>query len=387
MPGYNAAPIRYAARPKMTKKRVLLLYGGRSAEHEISLLSARFVMQALDPERFEPVLVGIDKLGRWQLESRQALLDIGTDARAVGLSQRAPQVSLPARPAAQDAVALSVDDGGSLGVDVAFPVLHGPMGEDGTVQGLLELAGLPYVGAGVLGSALGMDKDVMKRVLAQAGLPILPYVTLRQRSFARDRAASLEQAAQLGFPSFVKPANLGSSVGVSRVLEPSALGAAIDRAFELDGKVVVEQGLDRPREIELAVLGGERPLVSLPGEIVVDHPDGFYSYAAKYLDESGATTTRVPASLDAAGAARAQELAQRTFEALECEGMARVDLFLDRDGKLWVNEINTIPGFTPVSMYPKLMEASGVPARELVSRLIDDAMTRGQAKRARKTSL
>jgi D-alanine-D-alanine ligase len=371
---------------KMTKKRVLVLFGGRSAEHEISLLSARFVVQALDPERYEPVLVGIDKLGRWQLESREALLAVGTDARAVALSPQAPGVSLPARPSPGGAVELSLEARGALGVDVVFPVLHGPMGEDGTVQGLLELAGLPYVGAGVLGSAVGMDKDVMKRLLEQAGLPILPYVTLRQQRFARERTTLLAQAGGLGFPCFVKPANLGSSVGVSRVLEPSGLGAAIDRAFELDGKVVVEQGLDRPREIELAVLGGVSPLVSLPGEIVVDHPDGFYSYAAKYLDEAGATT-RVPANLDAEGVARAQELARLTFEALECEGMARVDLFLDRAGKLWVNEINTIPGFTPVSMYPKLMEASGVPARELVSRLIEDAILRGQAKRARKTSL
>jgi D-alanine-D-alanine ligase len=254
------------------------------------------------------------------------------------------------------------------------------------VQGLLELSGLPYVGAGVLGSAVGMDKDVMKRLLQQAGLPILPYLTIRQPQFARERSSQLEQAARLGFPLFVKPANLGSSVGVSRVLEPAALGAAIELAFELDGKVVIEQGLDRPREIELGVLGGAKPVVSVPGEIVVDHPDGFYSYAAKYLDETGATT-RIPASLDAEGAARAQELARRTFEALECEGMARVDLFLDQSGKLWVNEINTIPGFTRVSMYPKLMEASGVPARELVSRLIDDALLRGAAKRARKTSL
>jgi len=370
----------------MTKKRVLVLYGGRSGEHEISLLSARFVVEALDPERYEPVLVGIDKQGRWQLESRQALLEAGVDARAVALSSGAPQASLPVGPTPRGALELRVEARAPLDVDVVFPVLHGPMGEDGTVQGLLELAGLPYVGAGVLGSAVGMDKDVMKRLLEQAGLPILPYVTLRQQRYERDAAAELERASRLGFPLFVKPANLGSSVGVSRVLTPAALGPAVERAFSLDGKVVVEQGLDRPREIELAVLGGSTPLVSLPGEIVVDHPDGFYSYAAKYLDEGG-VTTRIPAALDAAQLARAQELGQLTFEALDCEGMARVDLFLDQHGKLWVNEINTIPGFTRVSMYPKLMEASGVPARELISRLLDDALARGERKRARKTSL
>jgi D-alanine-D-alanine ligase len=208
---------------------------------------------------------------------------------------------------------------------------------------------------------------------------------LRQAHFSRDRAGALEQLARLGFPLFVKPANLGSSVGVSRVVEPAALGSAIDSAFQFDGKVVIEQGLERPREIELAVLGGATPLVSIPGEIVVDHADGFYSYAAKYLDDVGATT-RIPAQLDAGEIAEAQRLARLTFEVLECEGMARVDLFLDRERKLWVNEINTIPGFTRVSMYPKLMEASGVPARQLISRLLDDALARGEQKRARKTS-
>ena len=370
----------------MTQKlRVLVLFGGRSAEHEISLLSARFVVEALDPERFEAVLVGIDKQGRWQLESRASLLGAGEGARAVALSAGLPQVSLPPRPAASGALQLAVEAQAPAGVDVVFPVLHGPMGEDGTVQGLLELSGLPYVGAGVLGSAVGMDKDVMKRLLQQAGLPLLPYVTLRQARFAKAPDAALAEVAKLAFPVFVKPANLGSSVGVSRVLTPAGLGAAIDQAFAFDAKVVIEQGLDHPREIECAVLGGDAPLVSVPGEIVVDHPDGFYSYAAKYLDDAGATT-RIPAELSADEIAEAQRLSLRTFEALECEGMARVDLFLDKDRKLWVNEINTIPGFTRISMYPKLMQASGVTPRELVSRLIDDALARGKSKRERKTS-
>jgi D-alanine-D-alanine ligase len=345
------------------------------------------VVLALDAERFEPVLVGIDKEGRWQLESRASLLGAGEGAQGIALSSGLPEVSLTPRPAAAGALELSVEARAGLGVDVVFPVLHGPMGEDGTVQGLLELSGLPYVGAGVLGSAVGMDKDVMKRLLAQAGLPLLPYVTLRQARYARAREACLGEACQLTFPVFVKPANLGSSVGVSRVLTPAGLAAAVDLAFEFDGKVVIEQGLDHPREIECAVLGdqsSESPLVSVPGEIVVDHPDGFYSYAAKYLDEHGATT-RIPAELAPAEIAEAQALSRRTFEALECEGMARVDLFLDRERKLWVNEINTIPGFTRVSMYPKLMAASGVAPRELVSRLLDDALARGRHKRSRHT--
>lgn len=370
----------------MTQKlRVLVLFGGRSAEHEISLLSARFVVEALDPARFEAVLVGIDKQGRWQLESRESLLAAGKDARAIALSTGQAQVSLAARPSAPSALEVAGDARSGVGVDVVFPVLHGPMGEDGTVQGLLELSGLPYVGAGVLGSAVGMDKDVMKRLLLQAGLPVLPYVTLRQARYARARQACLDEAARLTFPVFVKPANLGSSVGVSRVLDAHALGAAVDQAFEFDSKVVVEQGLDHPREIELAVLGGAEPIVSVPGEIVIDHPDGFYSYAAKYLDDKGATT-RIPAELSPSEIKQAQELSLRTFEALECEGMARVDLFLGADRKLWVNEINTIPGFTQISMYPKLMEASGVPARELVSRLIDEALARGGRKAAQRTS-
>jgi D-alanine-D-alanine ligase len=368
------------------KLRVLVLFGGRSAEHEISLLSARFVVEALDPDRFEPLLVGIDKQGRWQLESRESLLGAGKNASAVALASGRPQVSLPPRPApAGGALELEVEARAPFGVDVVFPVLHGPMGEDGTVQGLLELSGLPYVGAGVLGSAVGMDKDVMKRLLLQSGLPVLPYVTLRRARFERARAAVLAEVQRLAFPVFVKPANLGSSVGVSRVLEPGALLAAVEHAFEFDEKVVIEQGLDHPREIECAVLGGDAPLVSVPGEIVVDHPDGFYSYAAKYLDASGATT-RIPAELSAQEIATAQELSLRTFEALECEGMARVDLFLGKDRRLFVNEINTIPGFTQISMYPKLMQASGVEPRQLVSRLIDDALARGRRKAARKTS-
>jgi D-alanine-D-alanine ligase len=284
-------------------------------------------------------------------------------------------------------LALAVQSSEGLGVDVVFPVLHGPMGEDGTVQGLLELSGLPYVGSGVLGSAVGMDKDVMKRLLAQAGLPILPYVTLREAAYARDRAAALAAVErELRFPVFVKPANLGSSVGVSRVLAPSGLAAAVEHAFAFDAKVVIEQGLDHPREIECAVLGGDPPIVSVPGEIVVEHPDGFYSYAAKYLDDGGAQT-RIPAQLSAAEAERARELSLRTFEALESQGMARVDLFLGKDRSLWVNEINTIPGFTRISMYPKLMAESGIPPRELVTRLIDDALRRGARRRGKKTSV
>ncbi|HEY6079482.1 MAG TPA: D-alanine--D-alanine ligase A, partial [Polyangiaceae bacterium] len=219
------------------KLRVLVLCGGRSAEHEISLLSARFVLESLDPERFEPVLVGIDKQGRWQLESGDSAWLAGKDARAVALGSGEPEVSLPVRPALAGALELAVQAHGAKPVDVVFPVLHGPLGEDGTVQGLLELSGLPYVGAGVLGSAVGMDKDVMKRLLLQAGLPSLPYVAIRRATYQAGRASALAPvSAALGFPVFVKPANLGSSVGVSRVLSPDALERAVELAFEFDDK-------------------------------------------------------------------------------------------------------------------------------------------------------
>jgi D-alanine-D-alanine ligase len=369
------------------KLRVAVLFGGRSAEHEISLLSARFVVESLDPNRYETVLVGIDKDGRWRLQEQALLLGAARDPRLVKLNAAMPGVLLPPYSQAGGDELVRVDEksGAPLGVDVIFPVLHGPLGEDGTVQGLLELSGVPYVGAGVLGSAVGMDKDVMKRLLLQAGLPVLAYETVRVAEWQRDREAVLTRLAGLGFPQFVKPANLGSSVGVGRVLAPSGLEAAVLHAFEFDDKLVVESGLDHPREIECAVLGGEEPRASIAGEITIDHPDGFYSYAAKYVDESGAVT-KIPADLSPAELAEVQRLALATFHVLECAGLARVDLFLDKSGKLYVNEINTLPGFTAVSMFPKLWQASGVSAAELMNALIQDALARGARKRARRTS-
>ena len=358
------------------KLRVAVVFGGRSAEHEISILSARFVVESLDRDRFEPVLVGIDKSGRWLLQEEALLLGAARDPRLMRLNQAMPDVALAAHPAREGEASLAIGGRGTTGIDVVFPVLHGPMGEDGSVQGLLELAGVPYVGAGVLGSAVGMDKDVMKRLLTAAELPILPWVTLRNPA-----AADLDRCEALGYPLFVKPANLGSSVGVRRARTRDELRAAIDHAFEFDTKVVVEKGLDGPREVECAVLGNDDPVASIPGEIVVDHPDGFYSYAAKYIDEHGASL-RIPADLAPAQANAVQVLAVSAFRVLECAGLARVDFFLSRTGELYLNEINTLPGFTSISMYPKLWEASGVGARELVARLIDLALERA-AKRAK----
>jgi D-alanine-D-alanine ligase len=352
--------------------RVAVLCGGRSAEHEISLLSARFVLESLDPKRFVAVLVGIDKNGRWLSQKKSRLLQAARDPRLVALDAREPPVLLAPEPGAA----------GPLGVDVVFPVLHGPMGEDGTVQGLLELAGVPYVGSGVLGSAIGMDKDVMKRLLRAANLPVLPYAAVCRARWEKERSDVARELGSLGLPLFVKPANLGSSVGVTKVTEARALEPAIVHAFEFDDKIVVEAGLERPREIECAVLGGQPPFVSVPGEIVVTHRDGYYSYAAKYLDAAGADAN-VPAHLTRKQTELAQSLARATFRELCADDLARVDLFLDEKGAFWVNEINTMPGFTAISMFPKLMAASGVPARELVTRLIGSALARAARKQAR----
>jgi D-alanine-D-alanine ligase len=349
-----------------------VLCGGRSAEHEISLLSARFVIESLDPKRFVPVVVGIDKNGRWLTQKKSRLLNAARDPRLVALDAREPPVLFAPEPGAAE----------PLGVDVVFPVLHGPMGEDGTVQGLLELAGVPYVGSGVLGSAVGMDKDVMKRLLRAANLPVLAYAVVCRARWEKERSDVAREVGALGLPLFVKPANLGSSVGVTKVSEARDLEPAIVHAFEFDEKIIVEAGLERPREIECAVLGGEPPFVSLPGEIVVSHRDGYYSYAAKYLDATGAETN-IPAQLTPDQTERARSLASATFRELCADDLARVDLFLDDKGALWVNEINTMPGFTAISMFPKLMEASGVPPRELVTRLVDSALARAARKRAR----
>lgn len=351
------------------KIRVGILFGGQSAEHEISILSARNVLAALDRSRFEPVLVGIDKAGQWLVQDERRLIESSRDPRQVRIE---PGLPAPIEVAAGK-------------VDVVFPVLHGTLGEDGAMQGLLEVAGVPYVGAGVLGSAVGMDKDVMKRLLRDAGLPIADFRTVRRERFAADAKACCDELLALGLPLFAKPANAGSSVGVRKVTDASQLQPAIEHALRFDVKAVVEQGI-AGREIELAVLGGDPPQVSIAGEIVVEHADGFYSYEAKYLDEKGARL-EMPARLDDAQLAAARQLALRTFEVLECEGMARVDLFLTPDGRFYVNEINTIPGFTTISMYSKMWAATGVSYPELLDRLIALALERHAARQQLRTSV
>jgi D-alanine-D-alanine ligase len=355
------------------KTRVIILFGGRSAEHEISILSARNVLGALDRQRFDPVLIGIDRAGRWHRESERTLAAATGDPRALALDPAAPTVSIE-----QGLVAGSL---GTVADDVVvFPVLHGTFGEDGTVQGLLELGDVAYVGAGVLGSAIGMDKDVAKRLLRDAGIPVVDFTVVTAAAFTRDPATALAGAARLGWPLFVKPVNAGSSVGVSRVNGPDGLAPAVRAALAFDRKVLIERAVDA-REIECAVLGNDDPVASVPGEILVHHKDGFYSYDAKYVDPSGASW-KIPAELPAATAARVQTLAVETFRTLELAGLARVDFFLSRsEGALYVNEVNTLPGFTAVSMYPKMWEASGLSQKELLSRLVDLALQRWKARR------
>lgn len=359
-------PFGAAKLPDMTaqKIRVGILFGGQSAEHEISILSARNVLVALDRTRFDPVLIGIDKSGRWLAQDEQRLIASARDPREVRIE--------PGLPTPIDSAAARVD--------VIFPVLHGTLGEDGAMQGLLEVAGIPYVGAGVLGSAIGMDKDVMKRLLRDAGIPIAPFITVRRERFDADRAAVCAELVTLGFPLFTKPANAGSSVGIRKVKSAAELEAAVLHAFEFDVKIVVEAGVVA-REIELAVLGGNPATVSVAGEIVVEHEDGFYSYDAKYLDEKGARL-ELPAKLSDDESVRAQRLALQTFAVLECDGLARVDLFLTATGELLVNEINTLPGFTAISMYPKLWALSGLTQTDLISRLVDLAVERGRRRAA-----
>jgi D-alanine-D-alanine ligase len=355
----------------MKKLRVGIVFGGRSAEHEVSLQSAKNVLEALDRQKYEPVLIGIDREGRWRLDEQ-------TKANLTADSPR--EVALVARGEHSRLLDLS-DDRELRKLDVVFPVLHGPYGEDGSVQGLCRLANLPCVGAGILGSAVGMDKDVMKRLLRDAGIPIARFVTIVRSGSAPVFAAV---KAELGTPLFVKPANLGSSVGISRVGSASEYENALAAAFEYDTKVVVEECIVG-REIECAVLGNADPQASVPGEIVTGGSHSFYDYDAKYVDEKGAEL-RIPAPLDEALAGKVRALALRAFTVLCCDGMARVDMFVKETGDVLVNEINTIPGFTKISMYPKLWEASGISYSQLVDRLISLAIERHETERSLKTT-
>ncbi|HWC34800.1 MAG TPA: D-alanine--D-alanine ligase family protein [Mycobacteriales bacterium] len=346
----------------MRRLRVAVIFGGRSSEHAVSCITAGSVIAALDPERYEVVPVGITSEGRWVAAETHTLTMTGRE--------------LPSVVAVGDSVALSGDPTALpevLGpIDVVFPVLHGPHGEDGTIQGLLELAGIPYVGSGVFASAAAMDKAHMKRLLAAAGLHVPPYVVVRG-----GRAIPVE-AADLGWPVFVKPARGGSSIGISKVSDRSGLDDAVARAARHDPKVLIEAAVSG-REIECGVLAGVAggaPEASVPAEIRLAGGAEFYDFEAKYMPESG-TEFDIPPNLPAATIEEVRRTAVAAFEALDCEGLARVDFFLADDGQLLVNEVNTMPGFTPASMFPRMWAATGVDYPSLVSRLIDDALQRG----------
>ena len=350
------------------KLRVALLFGGKSAEHEISLISARNIFQALDKKKYQIVAVGIDKRGRWFVDESARLLrdPQASKVEFAGMSKTAAVV-----PGETPMPIIEPLSGKHFGaVDVVIPVLHGPFGEDGTIQGLLKLANVPFVGAGVLGSAVGMDKDVMKRLLRDARIAIAKFLVFERRERKAVSFASVKK--NLGLPLFVKPANLGSSVGISKVTERSEFAGALREAFRYDNKIIIEEAI-RGREIECSVLGNEKPVASLPGEIVVARD--FYSYDAKYLDDQGARL-EIPARLPKKIAREIQRIAVRAYRVLCCEGMARVDFFLRPNGQVLVNEINTIPGFTKISMYPKMWQASGLSYSHLIDRLIALALER-----------
>ncbi|VBB06765.1 d-alanine--d-alanine ligase signature 1 [Lucifera butyrica] len=363
----------------MKKIHVGVLFGGKSTEHEVSLQSAKNVIDAIDPAKYEVTLIGIDKTGRWHLNDKAHFLLNESNPKEIALQKSDKQVMLSPGNEGQPLLHV-LNQTEKSSIDVIFPVLHGAYGEDGTVQGLLKLANVPFVGAGVLGSAVGMDKDVTKRLLRDAGIPVAKSMTFRAHQQAEIDFAAV--TAGLGLPLFVKPANLGSSVGVSKVRNRDEFEAAIQTAFLYDTKVLIEEFV-QGREVECAVLGNERPAASAVGEIIAQRD--FYSYEAKYIDESGAILS-IPAELPPATVQKIQAMAVEAFQVLCCEGMARVDFFLTPDGRLIVNEINTIPGFTKISMYPKLWEISGLPYPALIDRLIQLALERHEREQKLKMS-
>lgn len=364
----------------MSKKiRVAVLFGGKSAEHEVSLQSAKNVIDAIDKSKYEVVPVGIDKQGVWHLNDSANYLLNANNPKTISLNKS--NETLAVVPGRDGRPLMNTKGGGDLGsVDVIFPVLHGTNGEDGTLQGMLQLLDIPFVGASVLGSAIGMDKDVMKRLLRDAGIPIGKFLIFHRHAIADINFDSTVYA--LGLPFFIKPANAGSSVGVHKVKDRKSFDAAIADAFQYDYKILAEEFI-KGREIEVSVLGNENPIASFPGEVVPTHE--FYSYEAKYLDANGARF-EIPALLRDGIVKEIQVIAIKTFKTLCCEGMARVDFFMKESGELYVNEINTIPGFTRISMYPKMWQASGLSYSELIDRLLQLALERSEKQRRLKTT-
>lgn len=351
--------------PANKKINVAIIFGGKSAEHEVSILSAKSIVGAIDKSKYNITLLGIDKIGKWSSVSEAELL---TDKFSLKNGKNNNRIQKVSRGG--DYQFLQIDKNDKKKIDVVFPILHGPFGEDGTIQGLLKMLNVAFVGPGVLGSAVNMDKDVSKRLLKEAGVPIVKFLTYyynhkKDISFGKIKST-------LGLPFFVKPANLGSSVGISKVQKEKEFKKAIESAFSYDNKIIIEKAI-QGKEIECSVLGNEEPIASVLGEIIPTH--SFYSYEAKYSDENGAKMA-IPANISEEIAKKIQKLAVDSFKILCCEGMGRVDFFLTKDNKVFVNEINTIPGFTPISMYPKLWKQSGVFYPELIDKLIQLAIDR-----------
>ncbi|WP_109829901.1 D-alanine--D-alanine ligase [Reichenbachiella versicolor] len=353
---------------KEGKLNIGILFGGKSAEHEISLKSAKNVIEALDKNKFSPVLIGVDKDGKWLFNDVDGVLVEDPDG---SLTINPDSLHVALVPQCNGKLFNLTSEKELPTLDAVFPVMHGPLAEDGTIQGLLKLANVPFVGADVLGASVGMDKEVMKRLLVEADLPIGKYVTVREHE---ERPSFQTVVDQLGLPCFVKPANLGSSVGINRVDDESQYQKALDEAFSFDTKIIIEEFIDG-REVECAVLGNEMPKASVAGEISFTH--SFYSYEAKYEDEKGFKID-IPAHISDDQMVKVRQMAIDTFQALECAGFGRVDVFLTKDDRLLVNEINTIPGFTAISMYPMLWEATGLSYKDLISELIGLAIDRFQ---------
>jgi D-alanine-D-alanine ligase len=364
------------------KVRVGVIFGGRSGEHEVSLMSARSVMGALDKEQYDVVMIGIDKEGRWLTGDVTAALEGGASsaARPAALLPD-PQSSALLEVSPTEARSASLSEVTEL--DVVFPVLHGPYGEDGTVQGLLELAGIPYVGAGVVGSAVGMDKGIFKAVMEAHALPVLPWLLVLASEWNERPAEILDGIeAKLAYPVFAKPANLGSSVGVSKCRDRDELARGLAEAARYDRRTVVERGVEA-RELEVSVLGNDSPVASVIGEVKPRRE--FYDFVAKYVSDDSELI--IPADLETEAAEQVRAMAVRAFKAIDCAGMARIDFLLDKvDGRIYINELNTIPGFTRISMYPKLWEATGLSYPELLDRLIELALERHRVKDGLKTS-
>jgi len=355
----------------MSKIKVAILFGGRSTEHEISLLSAQNVYKSLDTEKYDPVLIGIDKSGKWFYQDDSLQLMHQDDPSTIALTDTNHEVFFSQNTDDHFLIPIKKTDL-RLRIDVLFPVLHGAYGEDGSIQGLARMANIPCVGPGTLGSAVGMDKEVMKRLLRDAKIKSAPWETIRRKDISTVDVEAI--VGRLGEDLFVKPVNLGSSVGITHVKSKDQLEQAIKFAFKFDHKVIIEQRIFG-REIECAVLGNDDPIASIPGEVIPK--DGFYSYEAKYIDENGAAL-KAPAELSDEEVKKIKDLSIKTFTLLECYGLARVDMFLTKEGVLYINEINTLPGFTNISMYPTLWELSGIDQKELVDRLIQLAIDKHQ---------